>query len=678
MNGTIKNTETLDFFGKKEAIQLPIVRCTFENQGNMSIYDMFHGYKTLYGTTYSCDLNFLGDILPFFEYVEILLGSPQIINDQIIGVFSVDMVTEEYLRPFLSKKESIAYKMYEEERLKFYVSHRLSHGKSFFLNGDTSCRVILGSANMTARGFSGQQNEFIGIFDNDKKCYDNLKQLYFDIAKDNSDIARCVPKKIIMLDNDDDNIIPQSIKEVVITKKAFIVADPTPTIGNEMADMFCDVHRYAKEYKKHIASQDISIERGKTILKPDVITKIEKRAAIEKEAEIKDGGSNHFTDLTIDFDNNKIYLRNENMINNYNENNVQNDINIIKEYFNGLTRPNFTRDIDWAKRDYYKLLNYLFVSPFMSFFRNIYLKNNAESIVKHNFHLFAILYGASGSGKTATVSFILTLMGKANYSGKKTRIINRIISDSFENDTIKGLWKRVKGLPLFIDELSTRKFGDHNRLIKDEVFGRRADEENYPACVITINKIKTLPPEIKIRSIALNIDTVFNAKIKDKGIAFRLTNKITGDLYIKYLNIMFPIISKLLDECKGDITGEKNIDLYHESSKILYALLDGNSSDFVIPLTIEDYFGDGRKGNKIIKELIENYQQYKTKYFKILKKIKPYPRIIFLNETKYANENQDKATELPSIYEATGDQHGVTMRYDLLREDFREIAGIKI
>jgi hypothetical protein len=678
MNKSIKNPETLDFFGKKESIQLPIVKCKFEKQDNISIYDMFHGYKTLYGTTYSCDLNFLGDILPFFEYVEILLGSPQIINDQIIGVFSVDMVTEEYLRPFLSKKESIAYKMYEEERLKFYVSHRLSHGKSFFLDGDIGCRVILGSANMTAKGFSGQQNEFIGIFDNDRDCYNSLKPLYFDHAKDNSDIARCIPKKIILCDNSENNIIPQSVKEVVITKKAFIIADPTPTTGNEMADMICDIQRYAKEYKKNITSQDVSIERGKVILKPDVITKIEKRVAIEKEAEIKNSDSSHFTNLTIDFDNNKIYLRDENIINNYNEDNVQNDINIIKEYFNGLTRPNFTRDIDWARRDYYKLLNYLFVSPFMSFFRNIYLKNNAESIVKHKFHHFAILYGASGSGKTATVNFILTLMGKANYNEKKTRIINRIIGDCFENDTIKGLWKKVNGLPLFIDELSTNKFGHHQSLIKDEIFGRRADEENYPACVITINKVKTLLPEVKIRSIALNIDTVFNAKIKDKGIAFRLTNRITGDLYIKYLNILFPIMSKLLDECKGDITGEKDIDLYHESSKVLYELLDDKSSNFVIPLTIEDYFGDGRKGNKIIKELIENYQQYKTKYFKILKKIKTYPRIIFLNETEYDKENRDRAMELPSIYEAIGDQHGVSMRYDLLREDFREFAGIRI
>ena len=151
--------------------------------------------------------------------------------------------------------------------------------------------------------------------------------------------------------------------------------------------------------------------------------------------------------------------------------------------------------------------------------------------------------------------------------------------------------------------------------------------------------------------------------------------RISNNIYLKYLDIIFPRIQKLLYECIQDINGEKKFDLYNESNKALRELLNIKGFEFIPDLQHEDYFGDKELGKNAVNILIEKYRLNKRR-FKIHKKIN---QVVYENETNNEYGNRTLAEELPSYYKAKYDKYGITIRdYKLLKRDFFEFGNVKI
>jgi ABC-type dipeptide/oligopeptide/nickel transport system ATPase component len=309
----------------------------------------------------------------------------------------------------------------------------------------------------------------------------------------------------------------------------------------------------------------------------------------------------------------------------------------------------------------------MFVSPFMCYFRNIYLKRGDTNKAEDGYQLFAILYGDSGTGKSSVVRFILKMIFKKN---------NEVPKEYFTESNIRNLRLNYKGLPLYIDDLDKRRYEENSdKIIKDATFGKVGNVENYPACVISLNKVGSVPDYIKRRAVMIKVDGKHNSKYRLDGVADRLMKKISNNIYLKYLHIIFPRIQQLRYDCIQDINGDKKIDLYYESSKVLKELLNVEGLGFINELQYEDYFGDKELGRDAVKKLIEKYLLDKRR-FKIYKKTN---QVFFKNETNNEYGNRTLAEELPSYYKASYDKYGITINnFKLIKRDFLEYGKIRI
>jgi ABC-type dipeptide/oligopeptide/nickel transport system ATPase component len=654
-----------DLFNDDDSQILTIFDAKYNKKESISKHDLFSGYKTLYGMTYSCDIGFLASILPYFEYAEIVLGSERVLGNEIINIFAVEKFTIEMLKPYLTKNEDIVYKMYYDKKLRLFVSQKLSHGKLFICEGDNNKnRVICGSSNMTVKGFSGQQNEINFKIDNDEKCISDFKTLFRSVSENVSE-ARPILEESVKYDKDEIKLDELPISTVVKTNKLFVL-DVTKVVENKTeADMFYDINRQMVELEKYITPDDTHIEHGKKMITYDDLIRIKNRQVIVEEHEVKEGRK--LNNLEIDFNNNEIYLNENSVLGKYNEEKVKEDIDILKEYFEGFEKYEFIGDIAQIKRNYYKLLNYMFISPFMCYFRNIYLKRGDTNKAEDGYQLFAILYGESGTGKSSVVRFILRMMFNKN---------NEVPKEYFTESNIRDLRLNYKGLPLYIDDLDKGRYDTHSdKIIKDATFGKVGNIENYPACVISLNKVGSISDYIKRRAVMIKVDGKHNSKYRLDGIADKLMKKISNNIYLKYLDIIFPKIQKLLYECIQDTNGEKRFDLYYESSNVLKELLNVKGFEFIPVLQHEDYFGDKELGRDAIKILIEKYRLNKRR-FKIHKKIN---QVEFKNETSNEYGNRTLAEELPSYYKAKYDKYGIIINnYNLLKKDFLELGKIRI
>jgi len=653
-----------DLFGVDDAQVLTIFDTKYNKKENISKHDLFDGYKTLYGMTYSCDIGFLASILPYFEYAEIILGSERVLGNEIINIFAVEKFTIEMLKPYLTKNEDIVYKMFYDKKLKLFVSQKLSHGKLFICEGDNKSRVICGSSNMTVKGFSGQQNEINFKIDNDEKCIQDFKTL-FKTVSENVNEARPILEEAVKYDKDEIKLDELPISNVIKTKNLFVL-DVTKNVEDKTeVDMFYDIQRQMVELEKYITPDDTHLKDGKKWITPDDLIRIKNRQIIVEENEVKEGRK--LNNLEIDFENKEIYLNGTGILGKYDEEKVKEDIDILREYFEGFGKYEFIGDVDQIKRNYFKLLNYMFVSPFMCYFRNIYLKRGDTNKAEDGYQLFAILYGDSGTGKSSVVRFILKMMFKKN---------NEIPKEYFTETSIRDLRLSYKGLPLYIDDLDRSRYDMHSdKIIKDATFGKVGNIENYPACVISLNKVGSVSDYIKRRAVMIKVDGKHNSKYRLDGIADRLMKKISNNLYLKYLNIIFPRIQQLLYECIQDINGDKKIDLYYESSKVLKELLNVEGFRFINHLQYEDYFGDKELGKEAVKILIEKYRLDKRRF----KKYRKINQVVYMNETNNEYGNRTLADELPSNYKASYDKYGITIKdYKLLKKDFLEYGNIRI
>ena len=455
------------------------------------------------------------------------------------------------------------------------------------------------------------------------------------------------------------------ISTVIKTNKLFTL-DVTKVVEDKSeVDMFYDIQRQMVELEKYITPDDTHSEAGKKLITYDDLIRIKNRQVVVEENEVKEGRK--LNNLEIDFENNEIYLNSNGILGKFNEEKVKEDIDILREYFEGFGKYEFIGDIDQIKRNYFKLLNYMFVSPFMCYFRNIYLKRGDTNKAEDGYQLFAILYGDSGTGKSSVVRFILKMMYKKN---------NEVPKEYFTEGNIKELRLSYKGLPLYIDDLDKTRYDTHSdKIIKDATFGKVGNIENYPACVISLNKVGSVSDYIKRRAVMIKVDGKHNSKYRLDGIADRLMKKISNNLYLKYLNIIFPRIQQLLYECIQDINGDKKIDLYYESSKVLKELLNVEGFRFINHLQYEDYFGDKELGKEAVKILIEKYRLDKRRF----KKYRKINQVVYMNETNNEYGNRTLADELPSNYKASYDKYGITIKdYKLLKKDFLEYGNIRI
>lgn len=634
---------------------LKVVKAEFVEKKNIGWIDLFTGYDELYGITFSSGIQFMEKVFDSFEYVEMIFGCEGVLNDDLATIISAQIKSVEAI-----VKSKSALRIAERMRIgsiDIRVSRDTkSHEKIFILKAkDGRVRVITGSANMSASAFLGIQRENIICFD-DYAAFEYYKDIFEDFKEKCSD---SVSEKVVLALNENEDYVRDNIQETpilqTIKKKNVVVLEPCEN-GDE-AEFVADIKGLEAEIKPLIPR--VKPEKGKVFVTGDTIKAFKRK--YDENANVKKVREKKLPKLHIDYDARSLFFNGKELVLSPDVDDVKKDIICLISFIESLS--SFHGDYKKSQRDYYRFLNWYFCSPFMPYLRYIGSKNEYGVIP---FPVVGILYGDSNGGKSTFINLLSKLM-----SGVK---VTANSSNDFTGTNISNLKTACEGLPINIDDLAKAQYDAHfEKVIKDDNWGILEHFINYPAIVISTNKLASLKPDISKRVVTCRIDIkidkesgAYNSKRINESM-----KQATNALYCEYVRRMFSVISDMENAmCEGEEAYFP--DVFKASSIILKDIFQeccGEIPEFVNELSYSDYFGDLAIGKHAI-EQIKTAWQTEPKMFKVDKKkntlIYTYPEGGRLYELRYLQE------ELPPALESQVTSRSLVMKLDVAMEVFGE------
>ena len=258
-------------------------------------------------------------------------------------------------------------------------------------------------------------------------------------------------------------------------------------------------------------------------------------------------------------------------------------------------------------------MNWYFASLFMPYLRYVADKNSYDVTT---FPVFGILYGDSNGGKSTFVQLLTKLM-----TGKKIPA-NR--NEDFTYTQVRDLRRGIEGVPINFDDLDKTQFKNHcDKIIKDDEWGIPERFMNYPAVVISTNKLPSLEPAILKRVVGIRIDVRIG---KEEGLnnsrKLKESIKNAGTAFFsEYIGRMLSEVKIMADRMKEG-TEEYYADIFALSSRTIsdiYKEYSGSVPDYISELSLSDYYGDSVVGRNAIRKITEAWNTDR-KSFEVNKK----------------------------------------------------------
>ncbi|MCD8207774.1 MAG: hypothetical protein LUD72_07545, partial [Bacteroidales bacterium] len=330
---------------------------------------------------------------------------------------------------------------------------------------------------------------------------------------------------------------------------------------------------------------------------------------------------------------------------------VKTDLKGLFEYFDGF--DSFIGDTAATKHIYWKLMNLIFVSPFMAMLRYTARKTHNA---KEYFPVFVVINGKKSAGKTQFIAAMQKLMFNIE--------VETAPCDLFTKTNIGKFFEGIKGVPVCFDDMAARRFKDHSsNVVKNTEQYAKEEYSHHPIFIITTNEIDSLPPDLTKRIYYAEIPATQEneSAIKKKRALNSLLSRITGSFYRAYLKEMVPAVSQMIDQMDpdSDTPPDWEPDVFKLSSETIINLVRNvgfDSPEYMTVSEYKDYFG---------------YNNIKEKARAVLlKKQKSNPDMIRTDRRENYLEinagDEDQASKLynlmPEIVEASTDGTKVLMK----------------
>lgn len=562
----------------------------------MDYQELFGGFEELYAITYSTSVDFICELLPHFQYAEIIFGFEGILPDDIATIMGIQFSQLSFL-----SQHSSAHMLLErmkEGSLRLYISRRTkSHEKMYVLKtGDEKHRVIEGSANLSYAAFTGKQRKNITLMEGEKafhyyypmflqfrdECSDHVSYQAMTQLSDHPNLATEAPiemfpiyktlqaKQTILIEHE-----PESEDQMIISMAKDITKDLVPLFPKPRMD--------GTTY--YLTTQDL--------------VKATKPYREIREQKKQEKGK--LPQLHIDLSHRRMWFQGKECCLTPEKGSVRRDISNLLFYMDGFA--DFTGDTGKTQRKYFLLANWLFCSPFMPYLRQVAYRNGQNVLF---FPVFAIIYGNSNGGKTEFVRLVKKMMCGRNIP------VNR--SQDFTTTRIDALKQKSEGLPILIDDLDRSQYNNHaDKIIKYDEWGLREGLLTYPSVVITTNKVPSVTADLSKRVCVFHIEACI-----DKETAFRNFSKIQkyreeikNDFYCEYVKRMMDVVEAMGEKMKSS-NHEYIPDIFSESSKIVVDIMkevvDLPLPEYVSSCDYRDYLGDKVVGENAIAKIQRAYQ----------------------------------------------------------------------
>ena len=569
---------------------ITVTNVKFLSQENTTYEELFKGYNELRVITYSYALSFIEKIMHYFDRGEVILGFEQLVNKDAAALianqqFSINEIC----------KNSYLQKRIIADEFKFYVLNDLiSHQKVYLLKADDGrVRTITGSANFSQKAWSGDQIETITVCD-DYECYKVYQKQYETLQQFSTDE---ISKNATPIADDGENAEELPIFKRIERENAVLIHD---TSSDEEQEYAFHVEKLNKDWEDRLKNVKLKPSKnGKLLLEVkeirNLLTGIKKDNRIKRERELIN------PQFVLDYSNHTAVYNNNILSLTPDPEAVRSDLLKVYEYMDGFDL--FTKDTTRLKTLYWKVLNYMFLSPFIAKLR---YEGNRYDYEDRFFPMYMLIYGDSDAGKTGFINFTRQLM----FDEK----MNPLSQDYFSSKPMTSLKTDVKGCPILIDELTPTywKYAKDivkmdNTLIKEKII-------NHPTFVLLSNDINNVAPELSKRIIVINLDNRLDrtaAAYNGKKIN-TITKNVSNALYCEYLRRMFDSIDHLIEELQTHDNDDDKVnwipDIFAISSNILQNIMTEFGTEIPSEFNVFtwfDYMGDAvisEKAAGIIKD----------------------------------------------------------------------------
>jgi len=514
--------------------------------------DLFTGFETFRGITYSSSLSALVQLADRFTDMEITFGSERILSREHAALESVGAAAEGYrfadavadqkaftealARHFSGPARALLPRIVDGT-LRFRVLRKApSHEKLYLLAGRNGLRVITGSANLSLRALEGRQQEMFFCFDG-PEAHDAFAAYY---ARDAEEAAPIDADLIAPCDDRPPEALgPQglSIEKVpcvrLLQAGAAIIderrAVPTPPITGEALR---EAARTGATMRALALEQN---RAGKTVVTARSFVRAW-RAHAARPIEARDADEVPRAEVDIEtgaaiFDGRPFNSHEDTP----DAGEASTDAHLIIDYMRGF--ESFYGDGIGAARQYWALLAWLYASPFVPAMRRVAVLHDASPLA---YPLYAVTYGRSDGGKT-----MFSRVAARSMFG-----VDKLIRGQHMTANVAlGLREKLGAIPLICDDVNRDRF---TRQVPDLVkFDQDVAEHVAPVLISTNRDVNVIPPELRKRMVVCHIDAARPKAISDAS-ARKALAQVGTALFRRFLTRFAPEAARLREALAAD------------------------------------------------------------------------------------------------------------------------------
>ena len=564
----LKGFENQSTFSLDDGTGLRVVRATFVDEQKFS-WDLFQGFDRLRVLTYSASVNAIIRMLDqySFDSFECVFGCESTLREiKTILAFQQVVVgdTRAAIMGLNDERHLRILERIHAGQARFRVLRKsIAHAKLYLLSGPGDRnRVIVGSANLSERAFSGKQPETLVVFDDDAAAWDHYNRMFDTIQDEASDEIPLPEEKISTAE-----IAVSDTPVMSDISGTLVIEPPAPEESHVSAPVQIErIEKVAAVLGPRISAAIPPIRNGRQIITQQVKREIS-RIRLVKSAEEAD---NRY--FSLDRITRTAILSGEQFTLEWDDSLVERDAELLLGYFRNFEA--FEGNVSALQRDYFTLMSWLYFSPFLCDMRSLALLQDSDII---RYPSFAIVFGKSNCGKTSLVDTLMTSMFGFAHTVDK---------GSFTKAQLRGLQHGYKRFPVVFDDIGRKAFSTHGRdTIKDEL---QPDVSEYPGFILSMNaEPLSFPEEVVRRSLMIYTTTALPSY--EEGLRQRLQGQIqemrrglTGHLYRRYLN-------EVIDRLEVERLPEDWLALSTGTLSGILAESGGNSPSWCKTVTWLDY-----------------------------------------------------------------------------------------
>ena len=471
---------------------LRVVRARFIHEDKFD-WSLFEGYESLRVLTYSASSSAVVRMLDdfSFESFECVFGSEGVLGNFLDVLAFQKVVTGQTRAAIMGLEDERHQRILEKVasgQARFWVLREyVAHAKLYLLSTGSSTRVIVGSANLSERAFSGIQPETLVAFDDDASAWSHYSRMFDAIRDTGSDEIPLPNDRIVQAEIEvtDAPVLSNDSATVIVQAPAAPDVEVSAPVQMER------VEKVAAVLRPRLAAAIPAFRAGKQKITP-VVKRELSRIRLVKSSEEAD---NRY--FSIDRSNGTAVVSGEKYPLHCDDSSVRSDAKLMLDFF-GNYEGAFEGDVPALQRDYFTLMAWLFFSPFICDLRSLAYLRDSDVV---RYPCFAIIFGKSNCGKTSLVDTLTTSMfGRPHTVDKR----------SFTTARLRGLQHAYKRHPVVFDDVGRRAFNQHGKdMIKDEL---PPSVTEYPGFVLSMNaEPHSFPDEVAKRSMMIYTTTALPA-----------------------------------------------------------------------------------------------------------------------------------------------------------------------